>query len=86
MKKIGIEEIAKQLGVSKTTVSLVLNNKAKENRISDKIVRKVIALARELNYTPNHFARGLRKGTTNTIGLIIGDISNPFFCKNSTVY
>lgn len=81
MKKIGLNEIAKQLGISKTTVSMVLNEKAKENRISDKIVEKVKDLAKELNYTPNHFARGLRKGTTNTIGLIIGDISNPFFAK-----
>ncbi len=81
MKRIGLEEIAKQLGVSKTTVSLVLNNKARENRISDEIEQKVKKLAEELNYTPNHFARGLRKGTTNTIGLIIGDISNAFFAK-----
>ncbi|HAZ02065.1 MAG: hypothetical protein A2W90_09170 [Bacteroidetes bacterium GWF2_42_66] len=81
MKKVGLEEIAKQLGVSKTTVSLVLNNKAKENRISDEIMKKVKKLAEELNYTPNHFARGLRKGTTNTVGLIIGDISNPFFSR-----
>ena len=81
MAKIGLEEIARQLGVSKTTASLVSNGRGKEHRISDQIVKKVKDLAEELNYTPNHFARGLRKGTTNTIGLIIGDISNPFFAK-----
>ncbi|KJF45366.1 LacI family DNA-binding transcriptional regulator [Draconibacterium sediminis] len=81
MKRISIGDIAEQLGVSTTLVSFVLNGKAKENRVSDEMAKKVLKLADELNYKPNYFAKNLRKGKTNTIGLIVGDISNPFFAK-----
>jgi LacI family transcriptional regulator, galactose operon repressor len=81
MKKTSLNDIAQQLGVSKTLVSLVLNGKAKEHRISDEVCKKVLALAEELNYKPNQIAKGLRTGKTNTIGLIIADIANPFFGK-----
>ncbi len=81
MRKTSLNDIAQQLGVSKTLVSLVLNGKAKEHRISDDICKKVIDLAKELNYRPNQIAKGLRTGKTNTIGLIIADIANPFFGK-----
>lgn len=81
MKKTSLNDIAKQLGVSKTLVSFVLNGKAKEHRISDEVCKKVTDLAKELNYQPNQIAKGLRTGKTNTIGLIIADIANPFFGK-----
>ncbi len=79
MKKTSINDIAKRLGVSKTLVSFVLNGRAKEFRICDDICKKVIDVANELNYEPNRLAQGLRTGKTNTIGLIIADIANPFF-------
>ena len=81
MKKTSLNDIAKKLGVSKTLVSLVLNGKGKENRISDVVCEKVIQIAKEMNYQPNQLAKGLRTGKTNTIGLIIADIANPFFGK-----
>lgn len=81
MKKISLNDIAQQLGVSKTLVSLVLNGKGREHRISKEVCNKVMALAEELNYKPNQIAKGLRTGKTNTIGLIIADIANPFFGK-----
>ncbi len=81
MKKTSLNDIAQRLGVSKTLVSLVLNGKAKEHRISEDVCKKVINLAKELNYKPNQIAKGLRTGKTNTIGLIIADIANPFFGK-----
>ncbi|HPE77044.1 MAG TPA: substrate-binding domain-containing protein, partial [Draconibacterium sp.] len=81
MKKTSLNDIAQQLGVSKTLVSLVLNGKGREHRISEEVCNKVIALAFELNYKPNQIAKGLRTGKTNTIGLIIADIANPFFGK-----
>lgn len=81
MKKISLNDIAEHLGVSKILVSLVLNGKAREHRISEDVCRKVIDLAKELNYQPNQIAKGLRTGKTNTIGLIIADIANPFFGK-----
>lgn len=81
MKKTSLNDIAQQLGVSKTLVSMVLNGKGKANRISDAVCEKVIQVAKELNYQPNQLAKGLRTGKTNTIGLIIADIANPFFSK-----
>lgn len=81
MKKTSLNDIAVRLGVSKTLVSLVLNGKGREHRISEEVCKKVIAVAKELNYQPNQIAKGLRTGITNTIGLIIADIANPFFGK-----
>ena len=79
MKKASLGDIAKHLGVSKTLVSFVLNGKGKDFRISEDVCKKVIETAKELNYQPNRIAQGLRTGKTNTIGLMIADIANPFF-------
>lgn len=81
MKRTSLNDIAKQVGVSKTLVSFVLNGRGKEFRISDEICEKVLNAAREMNYQPNRLAQGLRTGKTKTIGLIIADIANPFFGK-----
>ncbi len=81
MKKASIQDIADRLGVSKALVSFVLNGKGKENRISDQMIKKVFEVARELNYKPNQISKWFRTGKTQTIGLIIADISNPFFGK-----
>ena len=79
MKKTSLSDIANHLGVSKTLVSFVLNGKGKEFRISEEICKRVQEVAKEMNYQPNRIAQGLRTGRTNTIGLIIADIANPFF-------
>ena len=68
MKNVSIKDIAKQLGVSTTTVSFVLNGKAKEKRISEELKNKITRLAAKLNYRPNQIARGLRTGQTHTLG------------------
>jgi len=81
MKAVSIKDIAEQIGVSTTTVSFVLNGKAKEKRISEELKNKILDLASKLNYRPNQVARGLRTGQTHTLGLIIEDISNPFFAN-----
>jgi LacI family transcriptional regulator len=81
MKKTSLGDISERLGVSKTLVSLVLNGKGREHRISEAVCKKVISTAKEMNYQPNQIAKGLRTGKTNTIGLIIADIANPFFGK-----
>ncbi len=77
--KASLEDIARELGVSKTLVSLVLNGHAEAYRINKKMAKKVWALAEELGYEPNQLARSLRTGKTNTIGLIVSDIANPLF-------
>lgn len=81
MPRVSIKDIAKELGVSSATISLVLNGKDKDGRISEEMAEKVRIAAREMNYRPNVAARSLRTGKTKTLGLIVADISNPFFAK-----
>ncbi|MBN2410913.1 LacI family DNA-binding transcriptional regulator [candidate division KSB1 bacterium] len=76
---ITLKTIAHQLGISESTVSRVLNGKASKYRISKKTEEIILKTAKELNFTPNPLARSLRLNKTNTIGLVIPDISNPFF-------
>ncbi len=83
MKKIDLDKLAKTLGVSKTLVSLVLNGKGDRYGISKKTQNEVLKKAQEMNYKPNLIARGLRTGKSNIIGLIVSDISNPFYAKIS---
>jgi len=79
VKKISLSDIAKSLGVSKTLVSMVINNHADEKGISKETQKRVWEKVKELNYKPNMMARGLRLGRSNTIGFIVCDISNPFY-------
>jgi LacI family transcriptional regulator len=76
---ITLKSIADRLDVSVTTVSRVLNGKSDRYRISKETQELINSAAKELNYSPNQLARGLRLKRTNTIGYIIPDISNPFF-------
>lgn len=76
-----LDELAKIAGVSRTTVSYVVNGKAKEYRVSDKTIQKVTALIEQYQYKPNAIAAGLRAGKTNTIGLIIPDFENISYAK-----
>lgn len=80
-KRVSIADIARQLNISVTTVSFILNGKAKEMRISDSLIKKVETLVQQTNYQPNALAKSFRTGKTNTIGLLIEDISNPFFAQ-----
>lgn len=81
MSRITLGDIARELGVSKSLVSFVLNGRGNAMRISAELQEKVKKKSKELGYKPNQLARGLRKGKTDTIGLVIPDISNPFFAK-----
>lgn len=72
-------DLAKKLKISKTTISFILNGKAKEKRISDDLVERVQKEVLRLGYQPNQFAKSLRTGRTNIIGLMVEDISNPFY-------
>jgi LacI family transcriptional regulator len=79
IKKTLLEDIAKELNVSKTLVSMVINGKGDAYGISKKTQEKVLAKASEMEYTPNVFARALRTGKSHLVGLLVADISNPFY-------
>jgi len=76
MKPLNINDIAKAAGVGKSTVSRVLQG---QNHVSPDARARIESTIRELGYQPNMVASGLRKRRIQTIGLIIPDISNPFF-------
>lgn len=85
MRKVSLRDIAAQAGVSPTTVSFVINGKAREMRVSRDVIQRIEALIKKLNYQPNSMARGLRTGKTGTIGLMVEDISNHFFATLARV-
>lgn len=76
-----LEEIAKLAGVSRTTVSYVVNGKAKKYRVSDRTIERVQALVKQYDFKPNAMAAGLRAGKSYTIGLIIPDFENVSYAK-----
>ncbi len=80
-KKLSINDIAKSLNVSKTTISFILNGRAQEMRIGDELVDRVLKFVNEVGFKPNSLAQSLRSGKSNIIGLMVEDISNPFFAK-----
>jgi LacI family transcriptional regulator len=71
-----IKDVARVAGVSIATVSATLNGTA---RVSEKRSQRVWDAIRTVGYTPHGIARSLRLGHTRSIGLVVGDISNPFF-------
>ena len=77
-KKASLKDIAQKVGVSIALVSYVLNNK-KEGRINKDVALKIRDTAKQLNYKTNQIAKSLKTNKTYTIGLIVSDISNPFY-------
>lgn len=71
-----INDVARHAGVSAMTVSRVINNSGYTSRPTRERVERAIA---ELGYVPNALARQLRSRSTNTLALVVSDISNPFF-------
>ncbi|WP_217587498.1 LacI family DNA-binding transcriptional regulator [Lentibacillus saliphilus] len=77
MTKYTIKDIARETGYSISTVSRVLNNK--EEGMSKETRKRILEVVEEMNYRPNQFARGLITKQSNMLGLIVPNISNPFF-------
>ncbi len=71
-----INDVAKRAGVAPITVSRVINN---SGYFSEETRQRVEAAITELGYVPNRLARGLRTKQTNTLALVMTDITNPFF-------
>lgn len=73
---VTISDIAKEANVSLATVSRVLNN---SGYVKDDTRKKILKIIKKLNYTPSAIAQSLSKNETSTIGVIVPDITNPFF-------
>ena len=78
-----LNKIAKELGLSKATVSLVLSGKARKNRISEEVEKKVKAFCDKVNYVPNIHAQRVNSKFSGNIGFLIKrsirvDLNNPF--------
>lgn len=73
---VTIEGVAEEADVSITTVSAVIND---TRYVSPELTDRVNKAVEKLNYYPDQLGRGLRKGKSNTVGLLISDITNPFF-------
>jgi LacI family transcriptional regulator len=78
-----IKDVAKAVGLSTTTVSLVLNNKP--NRTSPAKREAIFKAAKDLDYRPNRIAVSMVTKKTHTIGLILPDISNLYFSELAKV-
>lgn len=74
-----IREIAEKTGVSITTISQILNGKGE--RFSDLTREKVLKTAKEMSYKPNFFAKNMIVSHTNTIGMIVPEVTDPFFSQ-----
>jgi len=82
--KVTIKDIAREAGVSPALVSFALNNSRGDNgerryKVSEKTAEHILEVARRMNFRPSDVARSLRSKKSHTIGVVLSDISNPFF-------
>jgi len=77
-KRSTISDVARLANVHQATVSRALNA-GTEHQVGRETAQRVQAAARELGYTPNVMARGLRTASSMTIGIVLPDLTNPFF-------
>ncbi|HML76464.1 MAG TPA: LacI family DNA-binding transcriptional regulator [Anaerohalosphaeraceae bacterium] len=72
--RITVESIARDLGVSASTVSFVMSGQAKKRRVSEKTQERVLDYAEKIGYIPNQLAQGLKYQRTNIISLLLGNL------------
>ena len=75
-KPATVQDVAEAAGVSKATAARVLGQ---YGAVSPRVRARVLAAAEALGYRPNEMARSMSTGRTGTIGVIVGDIENPYF-------
>ncbi|MFN6500181.1 MAG: LacI family DNA-binding transcriptional regulator [Nostoc sp. DedQUE01] len=77
-RKVSIEDIARRAGVSHSTVSRALRD---NSLISPKVREEIKKIAREMNYVPNAIAQSLQNQRTNTVGVVVTSIADPFYAE-----
>jgi len=82
-KRITINDIARLAGVSKSTASLVLNGRGKELRVAEATRSRVMEIARQHHYQPSIHARALNSSRSNTLGLVVPEMTNHGFARFS---
>lgn len=75
---VSLKQLSKHLGLSPTTLSWVLNDAPAANSIPQETKDRILAAARKFNYRPNYLARSLRVQKTNTIGVIVPELSDGY--------
>ena len=80
-----LSTMAERLGYSATTISRVLSGKAEKYRISPDTVNAVLREARRCNYSPSVAPQSLRTRRSNTIGLLLPSVANPYFADMASV-
>jgi DNA-binding LacI/PurR family transcriptional regulator len=75
--KVTIEVVAKKAGVSKTTVSRILNGNYEHT--TEETKNRILSVIQELDYHPNALAKGLKSSRTNVIGIVLSDLKNPYW-------
>lgn len=75
---ISLKQLAAHLGLSTTTLSLVLNKRPSANSIPEETKKRIFSAAKELNYRPNYLARSLRAQRTHTLGVLVPELSDGY--------
>ena len=78
---VNLRMLAEHLGLSQTTVSLVLNNSPSAKSIPQETRDRVVEAARRLDYRPNYFARSLRQSRSMSVGVLAPDLSEGYFTR-----
>lgn len=80
-----LSTISQRTGFSITTISRVLSGKSRQYRISEETRKKIMEEAERCNYSPNIIAQNLRTNKTNTIGVLMPSVANPYFAEMASV-
>lgn len=75
---VSLKQLAQHLGLSTTTLSLVLNDAPTANSIPQETKDRIFSAAKEMNYRPNYLARSLRVQRTHTLGVIVPELSDGY--------
>lgn len=79
--RVTLKELAAHLDLSTTAVSLVLNRSPQAASIPEHTQARIFAAAEELKYRPNHMARSLRRRRSQTVGVLVPEIDEPYAAK-----